>query len=54
MAASMIVPTLAAAALAWGGTLGAEGALGFQHLVMFPAMLGVMVWRYDDYSQHHG
>jgi flagellar biosynthetic protein FliP len=53
MAASMIVPTLAAAGLAWAGTLGAEGALGIQHVVMFPAMLGVMLWRYEDYSQHH-
>ena len=54
MAASMIVPTLIAAALASIGTLEAGAALGFQHVVMIPAMLGVMLWRYEDYASHHG
>jgi hypothetical protein len=53
MAASMIVPTLAAAALAWAGALESAAALGVQHAVMIPAMLGVMLWRYEDYSQPH-
>jgi uncharacterized membrane protein YhaH (DUF805 family) len=53
MAASMIVPTLAAAALAWAGALESAAALGAQHAVMIPAMLGVMLWRYDHYSQPH-
>jgi hypothetical protein len=53
MAASMIVPTLAAAALAAAGLLSAAGALGVQHAAMIPAMLGVMLWRYDHYSQGH-
>jgi hypothetical protein len=48
MAASMIVPSLAAAALAWAGVLGSAAALGIQHAVMIPAMLGVMLWRYRD------
>jgi hypothetical protein len=53
MAASMIVPTLAAAALAAAGVLSSAAALGVQHVVMIPAMLGVMLWRYDDYSRAH-
>ncbi len=50
MAASMIVPTLAAAVLAAGGVLSAGAALGVQHAAMIPAMLGVMLWRYEDYA----
>jgi hypothetical protein len=53
MAASMIVPTLAAVALAWGGALESAAALGVQHAVMIPAMFGVMLWRYQHYSQPH-
>jgi hypothetical protein len=53
MALSMIVPSLAAAALAWAGALGSAAALGIQHAVMIPAMLGVMLWRYQDYSRPH-
>jgi uncharacterized membrane protein YhaH (DUF805 family) len=50
MALSMIVPSVAAAALAWAGALESGAALGVQHAVMIPAMLGVMLWRYQDYS----
>jgi uncharacterized membrane protein YhaH (DUF805 family) len=53
MAASMIVPTLAAAGLAAAGLLSAAGALGVQHAAMIPAMLAVMLWRYDHYSRTH-
>jgi len=52
MAGSMIVPTIIAAALAVAGALDSGAALGLQHGVMIPAMLGVMLWRYDQYSQH--
>jgi flagellar biosynthetic protein FliP len=51
MAAAMIVPSGIAAALAWGGALEAGAALGVQHAVMVPAMLGVMLWRYGHYSR---
>jgi hypothetical protein len=54
MAASMLVPSLLAAILAWAGVLGAAGALTLQHVVMIPAMLAVMLWRYDEYSRRHG
>jgi hypothetical protein len=53
MAMSMVVPSVAAAALAWTGAIGTGAALGIQHAVMLPAMLGVMLWRYQDYSHPH-
>jgi hypothetical protein len=53
MAASMIVPSLVAAVLVWADALGTAAGLGVQHAVMIPAMLGVMLWRYEHYSQHH-
>jgi hypothetical protein len=53
MALSMIVPSVAAAGLAWTGVLGSAAALGVQHAVMIPAMLGVMLWRYAEYSHPH-
>ena len=53
MAGSMVVPSLVAAALAAGGVLGSEAALALQHAVMIPAMLGVMLWRYDVYAHGH-
>jgi hypothetical protein len=52
MAAAMIVPSLVAAALAWAGALDGGAALGLQHAAMIPAMLGVMLWRYDEYARH--
>jgi hypothetical protein len=52
MALSMIVPSVAAAALAWAGALESGAALAVQHAVMIPAMLG-MLWRYQDYSHPH-
>ena len=54
MAGSMVVPSLAAAALAAVGVLSGAGALAVQHVVMIPAMLGVMLWRYEHYSHPHG
>ena len=53
MAASMIIPTLVAAGLAAAGVLQTGAALGVQHVVMIPAMLGVMLWRYEHYSHAH-
>jgi hypothetical protein len=53
MALSMIVPSIVAAGLAWAGVLESAAALGVQHVVMIPAMLGVMLWRYEDYSHAH-
>lgn len=53
MAASMIVPSVFAAILAWAGVLGEVGALALQHGVMIPAMLAVMLWRYQEYAHAH-
>jgi hypothetical protein len=53
MTASMMVPSAVVAGVAWAGALGAGGALGIQHAIMIPAMLGVMLWRYDEYARPH-
>jgi hypothetical protein len=53
MTASMLVPTIGALALYEAGALGgAHAAMGLQHVVMFPAMLGVMLLRRGEYSAH--
>ena len=54
MAGAMIVPTLAAIALYEVGVLGsADGLLTVQHVAMIPAMVGVMLWRFDHYTHAH-
>ena len=54
MTAAMIVPTIGALLLYEAGTLDdAHAAMGIQHVVMFPAMLGVMFLRLDEYTGHH-
>lgn len=50
MAGSMTLPTVLAAGLAWAGAIDAGTALLIQHVVMIPAMLAVMLWRYDEYA----
>jgi hypothetical protein len=50
MAASMVVPTAVVIALHWLGAISSDSVLLIQHAVMIPAMVGVMVWRYDHYS----
>jgi hypothetical protein len=51
MTAAMIVPTIGALALYEAGTFGdAHAAMGVQHVVMFPAMLGVMLLRRGEYT----
>ena len=53
MSAAMIVPTIGALALLEAGALdGAHAAMGIQHVVMFPAMLGVMLLRRGEYTTH--
>lgn len=53
MAAAMMVPTAFAAALVAAGVFGTMAGMGVQHAVMIPAMLGVMLWRYDEYARPH-
>jgi flagellar biosynthetic protein FliP len=53
MAGSMIVPTALVIALHLIGALPAGAVMAVQHVVMIPAMLGVMLWRYEHYSAGH-
>jgi hypothetical protein len=53
MAGAMIVPSLLAAGLVVAGALDTAAAFGVQHVVMIPAMLGVMLWRYAEYAHPH-
>jgi hypothetical protein len=50
MAGSMIVPTALAIALGLAGVLSGHAVMMVQHVVMIPAMLGVMLLRYDHYA----
>jgi FtsH-binding integral membrane protein len=50
MAGSMIVPTAIVIALHLASVLPGDAVLAVQHVVMIPAMLGVMLWRYEHYS----
>ncbi len=53
MTAAMYVPTFAALALYEAGALSdAHDAMAVQHVVMLPAMLGVMLLRRSEYSSH--
>jgi hypothetical protein len=51
MAASMVVPSAVAVALYWAGLIGSETVMVLEHQLMIPAMVGVMLWRYDHYSR---
>ena len=50
MAGSMIIPTILGAVLTWSGAIDTAMGLAIQHVVMLPAMLAVMLWRYDEYA----
>ncbi len=53
MTASMFVPSFAAIALLWAGTVeDADALLLIQHIGMFPSMLAVMLLRLDEYTGH--
>jgi hypothetical protein len=50
MSASMILPTALVIALHWLGGVGADSVLLIQHVVMIPAMVGVMLARFEHYA----
>jgi hypothetical protein len=53
MTASMFVPSFAAIALLWAGTVkDSHALLMIQHIAMGPAMLAVMLFRLDEYTGH--
>jgi hypothetical protein len=60
MAAAMNLPLLPLLVLNWFDAIPARGVLGLQMMLMIPAMLGVMLYRKQEYSaphsadQHHG
>ncbi len=50
MAGSMIVPTAIVIALHWLGIVAGDSVLLIQHVVMIPAMVGVMLTRFEHYA----
>jgi hypothetical protein len=57
MAASMIIPTLAAMALVGAGAMTGGAAMVVEHIAMLAGMLIAMLVRRDEYStahSHHG
>jgi hypothetical protein len=54
MSASMFVPTFAAIVLMEAGVIDFGAAMTIEHVVMLPAMLGVMLLRREEYSCTHG
>jgi hypothetical protein len=53
MAASMMVPTVAVIGLLAAGVSDFGAAMAIEHVAMFPAMLAVMLMRWDEYSASH-
>lgn len=50
MAAAMFIPTLAATVLYLAGTITSESIMSIGHTAMIPAMLALMLYRFDDYA----
>jgi hypothetical protein len=50
MAGSMIVPTAIVIGLHLLGLVAADSVLLIQHVVMIPAMVGVMLARFEHYA----
>ena len=51
MAASMVAPTALVIALHWLSAIPSGSVMLVQHAVMIPAMVAVMIWRYEHYSR---
>jgi hypothetical protein len=51
MAASMVVPTAVVIALHLLAAIPSGSVMLVQHTVMIPAMVAVMLWRYEHYSR---
>jgi hypothetical protein len=50
MSASMFVPTFCAIGALWAGIGDFDGLMMFEHVAMLPAMLAVMLMRFDEYA----
>jgi hypothetical protein len=46
----MVFPTTMVIALYWLTAIPSGSVMAAQHLIMIPAMVGVMLWRYEHYS----
>lgn len=53
MGLAMFAPTLVALAFFWAGALAWDAVLGIAMILMIPAMVGVMLYRKDEYSAPH-
>jgi hypothetical protein len=53
MAGAMYVPFLLLVVPYWAGLLGSRAFLGGGHVLMLPAMLGVMLLRWEVYAHNH-
>jgi hypothetical protein len=53
MAAAMNLPVLPLLLVYWLDAIPARGVLGGQMMLMLPAMLGLMLYRKDEYSAPH-
>lgn len=53
MASAMVIPTLGLIALSLIGVMPAGALAGAVMLPMLPAMVGVMLWRWNVYSGRH-
>src|SRR3954447_21916320 len=53
MAASMIIPTLAAIALLAAGAMGFDALMGLEHVAMLLGMLLAILLRVDESAGHH-
>jgi hypothetical protein len=53
MAGAMVLPFLLLLFPYWTGIVGDAGLLAGGHLLMLPAMLGVMLYRWDVYAHDH-
>jgi len=54
MSGAMVVPLAILIYPFWAGLITSGALLGGMHVLMLPAMLGVMLYRRGVYSQHHG
>jgi hypothetical protein len=53
MAGAMYLPFLVLFVPYWAGVISDGAMLGGGHMLMLPLMLGVMLWRREEYSQNH-
>ena len=53
MAAAMYLPFVLLFPLLWGQVLGPDAMLLLGHVLMLPAMAGVMLLRPHEYAHHH-